>query len=210
MDLERTPFNLGKVMGDVMSLFRLSAAKKGLTIDIAVDPAIPDSLIGDPFRLRQIISNLIGNAVKYTHEGKIFVSIRMDACHDTKIKLEFSVLDTGIGIPADKIQFLFKSFNQVDNSNTRKYGGTGLGLSIAKRLVELMDGEIWVESWEGKGSRFCFNCMFDRIDTESDHRRTGPIEKDASDQPSHTPINAITACALDGDREKCIQAASAR
>jgi len=107
----------------------------------------------------------MGNAVKYTHNGRIDVAVKkIEQQSDKEIKLEFVVKDTGIGIPEDKVNVIFKSFSQVDNSDTRKYGGTGLGLAISKSLVELMAGEIWVESREGQGSSFYFTCVFELDD----------------------------------------------
>jgi len=165
MELVKTVFNLEKVIHDVVSLFKLSAANKGLIIEVSNGRDVPDHLIGDPFRLRQIISNLMGNAVKFTKDGRIDITISKIAVQGTKkVKLKVIVKDTGIGIPADKTEALFKSFSQVDNSNTRKYGGTGLGLAIAKSLVELMAGEIWVESREAVGSSFYFTCVLEMAD----------------------------------------------
>jgi len=160
MELAKNIFNLGQVMNDVASLFRLSAEEKGLIMEVAIASDVPDQLIGDQFRLRQIISNLIGNAIKFTNDGRVDIHISKLAVGDNKeITLQVVVKDTGIGIPAAKMNVLFKSFSQVDNSNTRKYGGNGLGLSISKGLVELMAGEIWVESREGVGSNFYFTCV---------------------------------------------------
>ena len=177
MELEKTAFNLRKVINDVISLFKLSAVEKGLIMEVSIERDIPDNLIGDPFRLRQIISNLIGNAVKFTNEGRIDMSIRkIEVRSHKEIKLGFVVKDTGIGIPDDKTDVLFKSFSQVDNSNTRKYGGTGLGLAISKSLVELMAGEIWVESRKGKGSSFNFTCVLELAGVEKDSTDTS-VEK---------------------------------
>lgn len=160
MEMEKIDFKLGAVIEDVINLFKLSAQEKGVSLEVFVEKDVPDSLSGDCFRLRQILSNLIGNAVKFTNMGKIYIHIKKTkTLRDKEVKLEFVVRDTGIGIPEDKINILFKSFSQVDNSNTRKYGGTGLGLAISKGLVNLMDGEIWVESKVGVGSSFYFTCV---------------------------------------------------
>lgn len=162
MKLEKIQFQLRKVINDVVSLFKLSAVGKGLIMGVAIESDVPENFIGDPFRLRQILSNIIGNAVKFTNEGRIDIFIRkVKLLNHAEVTLEFMVQDTGVGIAEDKNQVLFKSFSQGDNSNTRKYSGTGLGLAIAKSLVELMGGEIWVESQEGKGSRFYFNCILE-------------------------------------------------
>ena len=162
MGLERITFSLKKVLSDAVSMFRISADEKGITLveDIAED--LQDNYIGDPFRLRQILSNLIGNAVKYTKQGSVDISASLlEETKDHKCILRFDVKDTGIGIPEDKMEVLFKSFSQVDSSDTRKYGGTGLGLAISKKLVELMSGDIEVKSVFGEGSVFSFTCKLE-------------------------------------------------
>src|SRR5262249_14485706 len=117
---------------------------------------VPESLIGDPGRVRQILVNLIGNAIKFTEQGEILVSVRCESETSDKVCLHISVADTGIGIPPDRQKKIFEAFSQADGSTTRKFGGTGLGLTISTRLVELMGGRIWVESEPGKGSTFHF------------------------------------------------------
>lgn len=165
--LENTQFCLQKVIDDVVGLFKLPAFNKGTSIKLYLDRTIPNDLIGDPFRLRQILSNLIGNAVKFTTKGYIDIYIKkIEEYSHNKIKLEFRIKDTGIGIPKDKTHLLFKSFSQVDSSNTRKYGGTGLGLVLSKGLVELMEGDIWVVSSEGLGSNFYFTCVMEKVKVE--------------------------------------------
>jgi len=162
MTIEKSSFSLHELMMEVIDFFKLSVTKKSLSIFSFIDEEIPDKLMGDPFRLRQILSNLIGNAVKFTNEGKIEVSVKKQAwIQDGKIKLEFMVKDSGIGIEKDQRESIFKSFSQADNSNTRKYGGTGLGLAISKTLVEMMEGEIWVESIINEGSTFFFTCSLE-------------------------------------------------
>jgi len=161
MELKNTNFNLEKVINDVVSLFKLSAMEKGLIMSASIESDVQINLIGDPFRLRQIISNLIGNALKFTNEGRIDIFVKQTKRINTrKAMLEFVVKDTGIGIHTNRTDVLFNSFTQIDNSNTRKHGGTGLGLAISKSLVELMGGNIWVESNEGEGSAFYFTCIF--------------------------------------------------
>ena len=195
MELEKTAFNLGTVINDAVSLFKLSAQKKGLIIEVSIERDVPDNLIGDPFRLRQILSNLMGNAVKFTNEGQIDISIRkIEERSNRKIKLEFVVKDTGIGIPPDKTDVLFKSFSQVDNSNTRKYGGTGLGLTISKSLVELMAGEIWVESREGEGSSFYFICILEMAGVEK-----GPTEPSEEKQVEYQKENELRLLLAEDD-----------
>ena len=164
MKLEEVPFSIRKVLEDSSALFRLAIAKKSLKLESFVEGSIPVHLAGDPFRLRQILSNLIGNAVKYTYDGRIDVSVRLIAETDPgKVKLEFTVKDTGIGIPTEKLEDIFQNFSQADNSNTRKYGGTGLGLAISRKLVNMMAGDIWVESVLGVGSRFHFTCVLQLV-----------------------------------------------
>lgn len=162
MKLEKIPFSLKKVVEDASGLFQLTAAEKGLVMETFIDGNAPGILIGDPFRLRQILSNLIGNAVKYTSEGRIDVIVeKIKSLEDRKVLLKFTVMDSGIGIPEDQTGILFNSFTQVDHSNTREFGGTGLGLAISKNLVEMMSGQIWVESKVGEGSRFCFTSILE-------------------------------------------------
>jgi len=162
MGLEKRLFSLKPLVDDVVSLFRISAAKTGVSIEVCLAEDIPATLSGDPFRLRQVLSNLIGNAVKFTNAGWIRVSAGLsDAVGDQKIKLSFLVEDTGIGIPEDRWHTLFRMFSQADDSDTRKYGGTGLGLAISKGLVEMMNGEIWLQKKEGAGSCFRFTVVLD-------------------------------------------------
>lgn len=160
MELENIEFRLVEVINEVVALFSVVAQQKGLKIRATVDVKIPSILIGDAFRLRQVLSNLIGNAVKFTESGKIDIEIVCQALYADTINLKFIICDTGIGIADDKLEILFKSFSQVDDSNTRQFGGTGLGLAISKKLTELMNGEIWVESAAGSGSKFYFTAIF--------------------------------------------------
>jgi|GEM_PF-946745 len=170
MELEKVPLNIKTLLGDAVGLFEVSAIQKGIIIESFIERGVPDNVIGDPFRIRQILSNLIGNAVKYTQKGQIDVIVKkIGDFNDGNLKLEFIVRDTGIGIAADKIPLLFKSFSQVDNSNTRNYGGTGLGLVIAKRLAEKMEGDIGVQSKKGEGSSFFFSCMLEKADVEKEY-----------------------------------------
>ena len=163
MTLEEIPFKIKDEITLAVELFRSPAEEKKLKISGIVDPNIPENILGDPFRLRQILMNLIGNAIKFTAEGEIRIGVNKVEEYDRNLTLQFFVEDTGIGIPKDKILKIFKSFAQADNSTTRKYGGTGLGTAISKQLVELMNGEIHVESPSAisknpkfPGSRFVF------------------------------------------------------
>jgi signal transduction histidine kinase/ActR/RegA family two-component response regulator len=158
--LETIPFNLRDVIDAVTNQFKLQAAQKGLDFAsrITFDP--PAALLGDPGRLRQIIINLIGNAIKFTAQGAVCLEVNQELRDENRIELHFIVTDTGIGIPADKIDVIFEAFSQADGSTTRKYGGTGLGLAISSRLVARVGGKIWVESELGRGSAFHFTAVF--------------------------------------------------
>lgn len=159
--LEEMNFDLYKTLNDIYNLFETSAKGKGLDLSLHIHHNVPQYVIGDSFRLKQILSNLVGNAIKFTEKGKVEVVVKkLDAIEKGKIKIEFHIIDTGIGIPEEKMEGLFNSFSQADNSNTRKYGGTGLGLAICKSLVEKMNGIIGATSEEGLGSRFYFTCVF--------------------------------------------------
>lgn len=152
LKLEEIDFDLHDILEKICDIMAIRAHKKGLELAYHIMPDVPTYLIGDPLRLRQVIVNLIGNAIKFTEKGEIVVRVEKTGSH----LLLFSVKDTGIGIPHDRKDLIFESFSQVDSSTTRKYGGTGLGLTISKRFVELMKGRIWVESEIGKGSQFYF------------------------------------------------------
>ncbi|MFH0759350.1 MAG: response regulator [Bacteroidota bacterium] len=163
MMLEEIPFILSDELDLVGDLFRSLAEEKGLQIEIDLKPDVPNKLIGDPFRLRQVISNLVSNAVKFTEKGKIVIGATLMESFRSQVNILFTVEDTGIGIPEDRLKEIFGSYTQARGSVTRKFGGTGLGTAIAKQLVELMHGEIWVESpssinsdEEFPGSKFSF------------------------------------------------------
>jgi signal transduction histidine kinase/DNA-binding response OmpR family regulator len=156
MELEVQPFALRECIEDVMDLLAPKAVEKGLELLYFLEPNVPQAIRGDITRLRQILLNLLSNALKFTEEGEVLVAVDSQLVDDGRFQIHFSVKDTGIGIPPEKIQRLFKSFSQVDSSTTRKYGGTGLGLTISKSLVELMGGHMWVESEANEGSTFHF------------------------------------------------------
>jgi two-component system, sensor histidine kinase and response regulator len=160
LELEKIAFNLYTCVGDTIKTLALRAHEKGLELAYDMGADVPSQLAGDPGRLRQILLNLIGNAIKFTEKGEVLVEIAKQSEHDGKVELHFKVTDTGIGIPAEKYELLFHAFTQADSSTTRKYGGTGLGLAISARLVELMGGKIWLESTEGKGSTFHFTVCY--------------------------------------------------
>jgi PAS domain S-box-containing protein len=197
LDLDRTEFELRETVGDAAKVLALRASEKGLELACDVASDVPDALVGDPGRLRQVLLNVLGNAVKFTNEGEVVARVTvLTRKHgstppnhgiapqnhrvtprnhgitprnhgiteggDDRVTLHFSVSDTGIGIPLEKQEYIFKAFTQADSSTTRRFGGTGLGLAIALRLVELMGGQLWVESVEGQGSTFHFTAVFER------------------------------------------------
>jgi signal transduction histidine kinase/CheY-like chemotaxis protein len=160
LELNPIEFSLRKCVFDTARMLRVMAEKKSLAFEVRVDPAVPDRVHGDPHRLRQVLTNLIGNAIKFTGRGHVEVLVEAEALGPAEVTLRFSVHDTGIGIPADKQQFIFEAFRQADGSTTRRYGGTGLGLAISHRLVAMMGGAISVESEPGRGSTFRFTAKF--------------------------------------------------
>ncbi|MGM0427003.1 MAG: PAS domain S-box protein, partial [Thermodesulfobacteriota bacterium] len=162
LHLEEIPFDLRQLMDEFMIAFKLEAESKGLKFAYVLGSDIPTRLVGDPTKLKQIFTNLVGNAFKFTQEGEIRVKGEIETSGEEKMKIRFSVTDTGIGISQEKLRTIFKSFTQEDSSTTRNYGGTGLGTTIAKQLVELMGGEIGVDSEKGKGSTFWFTTVFGR------------------------------------------------
>jgi signal transduction histidine kinase/DNA-binding response OmpR family regulator/HPt (histidine-containing phosphotransfer) domain-containing protein len=160
LDLEEVPFALRDDLGNCMETLAFRGHAKGLEIACHVRPDVPDHLLGDPGRLRQVIVNLVGNAIKFTHAGEVVVHVGTKELAADHVVLEFSVADTGIGIPKEKQPRMFEAFEQADTSTTREYGGTGLGLAIAKQLVGLMHGAIGIDSEVGKGTTFHFTARF--------------------------------------------------
>ncbi len=185
LQLERQPFNLRGCIESALDLISSRAAEKGLALSYTLDERIPQNILGDITRLRQILLNLLGNAVKFTEHGEVVLSITAGA---NQHELLFNIRDTGIGIPADRMGQLFQSFSQADLSTTRRYGGTGLGLVISKRLVELMDGSMWVESngIPGHGSTFYFTIIAPAADLPETKR---DISSGAADQPAQPRLN---------------------
>ncbi len=159
LELDTIPFDIGELLQDVRILFQPSFDGKGLALLISIDDSLPARVLGDRYRLRQILMNLVGNAFKFTKAGSVRVNVRRLPDWEAKsVFLEFTVADTGIGIPQEEHERIFESFHQVDGSNSRRYGGTGLGLAIARSLSERMGGRLWLESDTGKGSTFHFTC----------------------------------------------------
>jgi signal transduction histidine kinase/DNA-binding response OmpR family regulator len=156
MELEKEDFNLRICIEDVLDMFGSKAAQIGLDLIYKIDEDVPQQIVGDQLRLRQVLTNLVGNALKFTQKGEVFISVHSLPASNGEPQIRFEVHDTGIGIPEDKLNRLFKAFSQVDASTTRRYGGTGLGLAICEKLVKLMGGTIGVESEAGKGSVFSF------------------------------------------------------
>jgi len=160
LELENVPFSLGDSLIEAMLALAIRADEKNLELLYDVDPGVPATLSGDSVRLRQILTNLIANAIKFTESGEVAVRVVNEVIRDNYAVLHFTVSDTGVGIPREKCASIFQAFTQADGSTTRRYGGTGLGLTISRRLVEMMGGEIWVESEVGKGSTFHFTAQF--------------------------------------------------
>ncbi len=160
IELEKIDFDLAEVVEEAVEIAAVRARAKGLQVTSRIEDGVPARLTGDPGRLRQILLNLVGNATKFTERGEIAVVVVVEQEQPAEGRLHFSVSDTGVGIPADRLATIFKSFSQADASTTRKYGGTGLGLSISRRFVELMGGRIWAESTPGAGSTIHFTAQF--------------------------------------------------
>ena len=161
LTLERVGFDLREVVEKSAQTLAIRAHAKGLELTVSIAPDVPTALLGDPLRFRQVLINLIGNAIKFTEHGEVLVAVERDYAPDEPIRLKFGVRDTGIGIAKDKVPALFAAFSQADSSTARKYGGSGLGLAIVKRLVNLMQGEVSLESEPGMGSVFSFTALFE-------------------------------------------------
>ena len=160
LDFELVEFDLRETLGNTMNTLATQAHEKGLELVSHVRPEVPEVLVGDPVRLRQIIVNLVGNSIKFTERGEVVMVVERESEKPEEVSLRFSVIDTGVGISPEKRQVIFDMFSQADSSTTRKYGGTGLGLTITSQLVEMMGGRIWVESEVGRGSAFHFTGRF--------------------------------------------------
>jgi CheY-like chemotaxis protein len=178
LDLDPFPFRLRDSLADDLRILAARAHAKGLELLCEIDEAVPDRLIGDAGRLRQILLNLVSNAVKFTHEGEVSVSASLEPGSANTVRIHFIVRDTGIGIEPEKQHLIFEAFSQADNSMTRRFGGTGLGLSISRQLVALMNGKIWLESTPGQGTSFHFTAEF-----RSDER--------VVEAPLHEPVEAV-------------------
>jgi signal transduction histidine kinase/DNA-binding response OmpR family regulator len=159
LDIESIPFDFRESLGETIRAIAFRAQQKGLELIYEVDPEITEPVLGDPGRLRQIVVNIVGNAIKFTERGEILVSVTKEEDTKESVSIHFAVKDTGVGIPPEKLNLIFQPFSQADGSMTRKYGGTGLGLTICRNLVEMMGGRIWVESEVGRGAIFHFSLV---------------------------------------------------
>lgn len=173
LELEFIEFRLKALLDDTLYAHSFRAQQKGLSLVVSVDRRLEGPVKGDPVRLRQVLTNLVGNAIKFTDEGEVRVEALLAESSGSSLKVQFTVSDTGIGIAPEKHDIIFQPFSQVDSSTTRKYGGTGLGLTVSARLVQLMGGQIWTESEPGAGSRFHFTTMLEGVETTSGGRRKG-------------------------------------
>ena len=166
LELDNYCFNFKESLDHLLKALAINAYSKGLKLEIQVDHTIPDRLLGDEARLHQIIINLVGNAIKFTNKGIVYVGVKVEKITSVDVDLSFTIKDTGIGISNEMKDKIFKAFSQADSSTTRKYGGTGLGLAISARLVEMMKGKLWFESEIGQGSTFFFTVNFNLPSSE--------------------------------------------
>ena len=174
LDLETIEFNLRDCMEEALKTFAAQADEKGLELLCEIASDVPELLAGDPGRLRQIICNLVSNAIKFTPQGEVVLQAELESEDHGPVSLRFTVADTGVGIPADKQQSIFAPFTQADSSTTRKYGGTGLGLTISASLASMMGGRMWLESKLGEGARFCFTARFTVLKKSTEFENLGP------------------------------------
>ena len=188
LELERTGFSLKDLLDKVTEMVAGRADEKGLALVCEIAPETPTELVGDPTRLRQVLLNLLGNAIKFTNSGEVALRVGPDADSSVPNALRFTISDTGIGIPDDKLSAVFERFTQADSSTTRRYGGSGLGLTISKRLVELMGGRIWVESGVGKGSLFSFAVP---LEIRAGAARRAAVPVDTGFEPPPPPLNIL-------------------
>ncbi len=200
LHLDRVVFSLRAAIEQSAAEFAAQASAKGLEFVSSIAPSVPERAVGDPARLRQVLANLVGNAVKFTERGRVAVTAELVSHTRDELRLRFTVRDTGIGIPASDRERLFETFTQADDSNTRKYGGTGLGLAIARQLVELLGGEIGVESEPGGGSRFWFTASFG---IAAKMEAAAPVQPQVPTKPLPAPkSNTATASPQVAERPK--------
>jgi signal transduction histidine kinase len=175
LTVERVPFALNDILNEAVSTVRFRCDQKGIALQFEPSASVPSSVVGDPHRLKQILMNLLNNAVKFTHQGKIGLSTHLRASTADAITVEFQVSDTGVGIPFEKRKSIFEAFSQADASSTRRFGGTGIGLTICSQLAQLMNGSIWVNSEVGRGSTFHFTAEFGIVGNESYSERSDEV-----------------------------------
>lgn len=193
MRLEEVPFDIRKSTKEIVQILSFTSNDKGLTMKTSIDDSIPEYLMGDPVRIRQVLMNFGGNAVKFTEEGSVSFEVNLVESTDEVCTLKFSVTDTGPGISKEKQTEIFGSFTQADTSTTRKYGGTGLGLSISNQLVDLMDGELGVESEPGKGATFWFTVSLKKVENRDKSESVDSIEIDNGFPYIEQPIRVLIA-----------------
>src|SRR5665647_417818 len=198
LELERTGFSLNDHLEKVTEMVAARAHEKGLTLVCEIAPGVPNDLVGDPTRLRQVLLNLIGNAIKFTQSGGVSLRVALDTGSSVPTALRFTVSDTGIGIPGEKLAQVFERFTQADSSTTRRFGGSGLGLTISRRLVELMGGRIWLESEVGKGSVFAFAVPFE-ISATINRPTAAPVGTDPE-----LPLPALRILLAEDSPDNCI------
>jgi PAS domain S-box-containing protein len=198
LELERTRFSLNDLLEKVTEMVAARSHEKGLTMACEIAPSVPNDLVGDPTRLRQVLLNLLGNAIKFTQSGEVTLRVAPDENPSVPTALRFTVSDTGIGIPREKLGQVFERFTQADSSTTRRFGGSGLGLTISKSLVELMGGRIWVESEVGKGSVFAFAVPFE-ISATVNRPAAAPVGTDPE-----LPLPALRILLAEDSPDNCI------
>ena len=191
LELDPVDFSVSDCMRETLRSFAPAAAEKGIELTCEVPPETPAVVRGDPIRLRQVITNLVGNALKFTEKGEVHLSVVNDGEAEGLIRLHFTVSDTGAGIPAAKQKLIFDAFAQADASVTRRYGGTGLGLTISSRLVQLMNGEIWVRSEPGRGSDFHFTIVVARVESEPAREQAVPTVGGSRGGANQGPARAL-------------------
>ncbi|MDH3471308.1 MAG: ATP-binding protein, partial [Acidimicrobiia bacterium] len=177
LSLDSVGFDLAHMVRDTIKTLDLAATEKGLTTSYSVDPEVQAVVVGDPGRIRQVLVNLVANAVKFTHDGGVAVSVSVESVSSTRAVIRFAVEDTGIGMSQEQANAVFRPFEQAGPSVGRVYGGTGLGLTICQRLVELMGGRIWIESAEGQGSTFFFTVEVGTEVPKRDHDSEMPTDR---------------------------------
>jgi CheY-like chemotaxis protein len=193
MQLEHVPFRLREVVEESLTILSGRAKEKGLTLEAELSSVLPDVVVGDKARLRQVLLNLLGNAIKFTERGSVKVILVLREKSPDGFLLGFEVRDTGVGIDLEQAKGLFSAFTQADASTFRKYGGSGLGLTICKNIVELMGGKIWVESQPGEGSSFFFTIRTGRSGDEKahDHQRSSPVVNDGRPLAEQAPLRIL-------------------